>query len=453
MNDKWKTILSLFLLVPCMFLWNLAPVHAEDSQEDEDPIVGFTAGNYDNLADNQIDASISNLKNKRTMIVSVVTTNASPIGSIEEASGKRMGIIPEANKKGTDFGLEQLNGVVDVETVEYGSYADAVTALYNGEVDMLLVSETDRGVIHDEGSSTFNSDTRILFQASYETDRDTTVSPSDDTVDMTSEPFVIFISGNDNYGGLDTTAKSDSNTVVAVNPITKKIVLVSIPRDYYEPVSCASDAGSGCPAGQNDKLTHSGMYGIHTTAQTIEDFLGVNINYTIRVNFSSLANLVDVLDGINVNVPEGMEVDTFYSNDHVEGVQAGINHLDGERALAFARERHAYEEGDLQRIKNQQMVLEALIKRLCEPATVFKYGEVVDAINDTFETDMSYEEMLSFVQFELAERPDWQFESYALTGSSTMANCASVSQEASVVMPDEASIQQAKDKLLANLEG
>jgi len=165
--------------------------------------------------------------------------------------------------------------------------------------------------------------------------------------------------------------------------------MISLPRDSYIPVSCKKNYNAcAAVAGQSDKLTHTGWYGIGTTESTIEDYLGIEVNYTVRVNFSSLINIVDAIGGIDVYVEPGLEVDRFFANG-TEGVKAGMNHLEGERALAFARERHAYLDGDLQRTKNQQIVLRAMLKRLLSPSMVMNYPKVMEALSTAFDTNMS----------------------------------------------------------------
>ena len=417
--------------------------------------VGYGLGNYYVFKTNQMLSSVTDLKTKLTHTMSVVTINTSDIDSVEDLNGKVMGTTPDIDEEGMDFGVEEVNKKVTVDVQEFASYEEALQALFNGTIDCLLISEAYRGVIYDLGGfDTFNSDTKVVFQASYQTDRPTQIADSQDAVNVTSQPFVVLISGNDSYGSLNENSRSDSNTLLTINPNTHEILMISIPRDYYEPMACGSGYENTCPDGENDKLTHTGMFGVETTEATIEQMLGIDINYYFRVNFSSLVNIVDALGGINVTVEKGMEVETFYANDRLEGVHEGVNHLDGERALAYARERHAYVDGDLQRIKNQQQVLQAIIGRLSSPSLVLQYGSLVDALSEAFETNMSSDDILSFIRFQLFVQPKWHFESYALVGSDTgMYPCASVGQDASVVIPDDGSVLTASQKIQAVLNG
>lgn len=136
--------------------------------------------------------------------------------------------------------------------------------------------------------------------------------------------------------------------VMTVNMNTHKILLTGIPRDYYVTLDSK---------GAKDKLTHSGIYGVNETVNTIGNLLETEMDYYYRINFSSLVNVVDVLGGIDVYSDK-----TFvpHTNKSIT-IQEGINHMDGEMSLAFSRERYAYESGDNHRIKNQQDVMKAII--------------------------------------------------------------------------------------------
>ena len=213
-----------------------------------------------------------------------------------------------------------------------------------------------------------NNMTSVVNQTVYYTKRETKTDTVKDSVNVATKPFTILISGNDSYGGLTSNSRSDSNMLVTVNPSTHTVLMTSIPRDYYETIQCGdTDTGLACPQDERDKLTHSGLYGIDTTEKTIEEFLDITINYHVRVNFSSLTNLVDALGGIDVFVEEGLAVEQFNADWSLQGVTEGWNHLDGKRALAFARERYAYTDGDAQRVKNQQIVIQAMISKIASP--------------------------------------------------------------------------------------
>lgn len=134
--------------------------------------------------------------------------------------------------------------------------------------------------------------------------------------------------------------------IMTVDPVDKEILLTSIPRDMYVTLHSY---------GALDKLTHSGIYGIGETVETVEDWLDIDINYYIRVNFTSVEDIVNAIGGIDVFSEYAFE--THGRQNRGYSFVAGENHLDGAEALAFARERKSFEEGDQERIKNSREFL------------------------------------------------------------------------------------------------
>jgi LCP family protein required for cell wall assembly len=415
--------------------------------------IGYGVGNYYISKTGEVIGDVTSLTSTMTNTVSVVTLKDSSVTSLKKLDGKTVGICKKVDKTGTQKALDDIESSISIETVSYSTLIDMVDALYNEEVDAIILNESMRGEVHDQEEYTnFNTETQVIHKTKYYTKR-SNVQTSDDAVDVTSETFTVLISGNDSYGGLDDVSRSDSNMLVTVNPKTHRVLMTSIPRDYYVSVACASDAKSSCPDGERDKLTHTGLYGVDTTEQTIEDLLGIEINYYARVNFSSLVNLVDALGGINIYVEKGMAVDTFYANSTLKGVHEGWNHLNGERALAYARERHAYTDGDTQRVKNQQQVLRAIIKKITSASMIKNYAKFADALSGAFETNMSSSDITSLIRYQLSDDPSWTFESYALTGETDTRYCATLSDYASVMLVDNGSVKTAKQKINAISNG
>ena len=190
--------------------------------------------------------------------------------------------------------------------------------------------------------------------------------------------------------------------VVTVNPVTSTVLMTSIPRDSYVQEYCEDYA---CNYGANDKLTHTGIYGVDTTRDTIEQLLDIDINYTYRVNFTSMIDIVDALGGVDIDVDEGMAVSKFYSDSTLEGVHEGTNHLNGKRALAYSRERKAYLDGDSQRARNQQQVLQAMVKKATSPELLKNYSSILNAISGAFDTNMTSDEITSFIKYQIQAMP------------------------------------------------
>ncbi|MBP3851418.1 MAG: LCP family protein [Erysipelotrichaceae bacterium] len=381
--------------------------------------------------------------------VNVLALEKSKIQDEKDLSGKKVGVLKSIDQRGTDSCVNALKEKnISITTKKYTSLQNLIDALYQKKVDAIILNETYRkNVVEIDGYEAFDKEVKTVYQSVFYTED---VNEALSVSDVTTKPFTILISGNDSYGDLEDVSRSDVNLLVTINPSTQTVLMTSLPRDYYVPVMCDDGA---CAQGALDKLTHTGMHGVDTTRDTIENLLGIDINYTVRVNFSSLENIVEAVRGVDVYVEEGLAVEHFYANEYLEGVEEGWNHLNGPRALAFARERHAYEDGDVQRVKNQQQVLNALINKIISSEALLNYNALLDAIAGSFETNMSMEEIKSFIKFQLQTSPSWKFENFVLIGYGDRMMCAELGNAASVLVPDQRYIETASQKIHAVLEG
>lgn len=395
---------------------------------------------------------LGSLSDEMTNNVSVIVMKSSNYNSLKDLSGKKIGTTSELDAKSTEKCLTDIKKSIDFDQEDYPNYNQEMTDLYDGRIDGVILDESSRGIVYEQFLN-ISQVTKVVHTTSYKAPREHAIVDSKHPVDVTKDPFTIYFSGNDSFGDIQETGRTDSNMLVTVNPKTHRILMTSIPRDYYVPVACAEDAADGCLDGQKDKLTHTGLYGVQTTINTIEDFMDVDINYYVRVNFSSLTNIVDAIGGVDVTVGKGLAVDQFYTDDTIGGVVEGENHLDGQKALAYARERYAYEDGDLQRVKNQQQVLKAIIKKVKSPSMLLKYASLIDAIGSAIETNMPSSSITNFVKFQLASNSSWKFESYPMVGDTGMEFSPSLGDTASVTYQDRGSIETAHDKIEAILNG
>ena len=395
---------------------------------------------------------LGSLSDEMTNNVSVIVMKSSNYNSLKDLSGKKIGTTSELDAKSTEKCLTDIKKSIDFDQEDYPNYNQEMTDLYDGRIDGVILDESSRGIVYEQFLN-ISQVTKVVHTTSYKAPREHAIVDSKHPVDVTKDPFTIYFSGNDSFGDIQKTGRTDSNMLVTVNPKTHRILMTSIPRDYYVPVACAEDAADGCPDGQKDKLTHTGLYGVQTTINTIEDFMDVDINYYVRVNFSSLTNIVDAIGGVDVTVGKGLAVDQFYTDDTIGGVVEGENHLDGQKALAYARERYAYEDGDLQRVKNQQQVLKAIIKKVKSPSMLLKYASLIDAIGSAIETNMPSSSITNFVKFQLASNSSWKFESYPMVGDTGMEFSPSLGDTVSVTYQDRGSIETAHDKIEAILNG
>lgn len=257
-------------------------------------------------------------------------------------------------------------------------------------------------------------------------------------VDVTKESFNVYLSGLDFTGDISQNYHSDVNMLVTVNPVSHEVLITSIPRDYY--VNLPSKASM-------DKLTHSGLYGIQETVSAVEDMMGIDINYYVKVNYNTIVTLVDAMGGIEIDSPYAF---TTHGMAELNGItfNEGYNWLNGNMALAYCRERKSWADGDMRRNENQQLIMEAIIKKATTSTSVLtNYTGILEAVRGNMETSMSTDEMTSLVKMQLADMPSWDIQKNALKGKPDYQYCYALGFAASVVNKDHEQIARAADKI------
>lgn len=261
---------------------------------------------------------------------------------------------------------------------------------------------------------------------------------TDVSKNLAKKPFLLYISGIDTRTGtMPSRSLSDVNILAAINPATKKILLVNIPRDSY--VLVHGDNGL------RDKLTHAGSRGgLQLSTATIEDLFGLKIDRNIRVNFNFVTKLVDSIGGITVtndlNRTLTLEGCTY---------KPGDNAVDGKCALRFARERKSYDSGDRHRGENQQQIITRIINKISSnKSIILGYEKILNAIDGSFESNLTSENIASLVRLQLDEMSPWQVESYNVNGSGRLTKTHSYPNQNLYVMDiDQTTLSTAKAKL------
>ncbi len=364
----------------------------------------------------------------------VVVRKDDPAGSLMEAKDYTFGQQTASDQENTKKMLDEIRSRVgqEISVLKYETVLNEAEALLGGEIDAAVYNEAFTGVL-EESIQGYSDRVRILDHFEIKTRIDT----ADRGVD---KPFNVYISGIDVSGPITATSRSDVNIIMNVNPDTKKILLTTTPRDYY--VTIPEISGSS-----RDKLTHAGIYGVDRSMATLENLYGVDLSYYAKVNFTSLIKIVDALGGVDVESEYA-----FSSGDY--SFSEGINHLDGDAALAFSRERYSFSDGDNQRGKNQEAVLEAIIKKASSPAILINANEILNSISHSVETNMTQEEMAQLINMQLSDGAQWNIESQAASGTGDTRTCfSSGSQPLYVMWPDEAVVEELSDKMRMVLEG
>ncbi len=302
--------------------------------------------------------------------------------------------------------------------------------------EVIFLSDVNYQML-EEGIDDFEKKTKIIYTISIPVDSKDVAK----RIDVTKDSFNVYISGIDTFGGINKVARSDVNMIMTVNPKEKKILLTSIPRDMYVKLHSY---------GQLDKLTHSGIYGVDETVTTVEDWLGIDINYYVRVNFTTLVDVVNVIDGVDVESDRA-----FKSSVSKYRYTKGTNHLDGEAALYFARERKSFKDGDNQRIKNQQKVLKGIIEKVTGSTVILrKYTKLLDAVGSEMQTNLKDSDISKLVKMQLNDLGGWTIESISIKGKGTKAETYSMgSQKLYVAIPDDDSVAAAQEAIQQVMAG
>lgn len=319
--------------------------------------------------------------------------------TLEDLKGKKFGRSYEKEKSTLNKALAKMEDTIDTQKyTNYDTYVQLAEALYNGEVDAIVVGEQYKAMlqVNHEG---FDEETRIV--KSYEFEKKAKAVTTAVT-DVTEKPFTVYITGIDTYGSVSTVSRSDVNLLVTVNPKTKQILMTSIPRD------CEIELHKN---GKMDKLTHTGIYGVEETISTIEDFLDLKVNYYARTNFGGITNIIDALGGVTVD--SKYEFVTLHGNYQIV---KGKQEMDGNKALCFVRERHAFLAGDFVRGQNQQALLKAMLEKAMSPKIITNYQNILSAIEGCFETNMSSKEIKSLINMQLDDNAQWELFNVQVAG-------------------------------------
>ena len=372
----------------------------------------------------------------------VVVRDSSDYQDIKDLDNKSLGYYndnSEANKKA----LSTLNkDYVSTKNESYGNLESLGSDLLNKNIESVLVEDSQKTKLDNAGSSNkdgnsvkgFKEKTRILKTFTVK------LKTASDGVNVATDVFNIYISGMDEYGTVSPVSRSDVNMLITVNPKTRQILLTNIPRDYYVQLHDTT--------GYKDKLTHAGNYGIDTSVATIEDLLGIKINYYVKVNFSSLVNIVNALGGVDVYSEYDFQSWNGYN------FSKGYNKVNGKQALSFVRERKTFNQGDNQRGKNQQAMIEAIFRKCTSPSIIIKYNSLLNSLEDSMITNMPMKSIKKLAKMQLVNNAKWTITSNSLTGTGSMEYTYSYGyQSLYVTIPSDDSIKTAKELIAKVTEG
>ncbi len=372
----------------------------------------------------------------------VISLKSSSYNKLKDLKNEDIGIFNDEDSKGINEAKDYLNKKIKINYKDYEDLSELLDAFLNEDVEAILLEDSEKNILEEEHED-FLEKEKIIYTFSIDIKIDDDLAKN---VDITKEAFNIFISGIDTYGKITSVSRSDVNMLVSINPLTNKILFTSIPRDYYVKLN-------GINTTYKDKLTHAGIHGIDVSVKTVEDLLDTDIHYYAKVNFTSLVSIVDELGGIEVETDQAFRA--YYIEDKVinYNFKKGTNKLNGKQALAYCRERKSLANGDVDRTKHQQQVLEGIINKAMSKNIITKYNDLLNTLEGKFITNIGTKNITKLVKNQIKNMPNWEIEKNTLKGTGEFNYTNSYKKSKSYVMqPDEESVEEAKNLIKNILE-
>lgn len=365
----------------------------------------------------------------------VMTLENSKYKDIKDLDGKSIGIY---SSKNSTKASNELNKKIKNISKEYKNVVELFEDLQDNKIDAVLINESTKNLL-DTDLADMNIKLREIYKVYVSIEKADIVK----VVDVTKKPFNIYIAGGDAYGSIDNVTNTDVNMVATIDPVNRKILLTSIPRDYYVNLPSFGDDAY-------DKLTHAGYYGIEESVKAVENLLNIDINYYVKVNFSTIEGVINAIGGVDVYSDYSFCVTTTGVC-----VKKGINHLNGYQAMMFARERKSFKDGDIQRVKNQQKVLEAIINKITSSTKlVTNFSQILDSVSNSFSTNMETKSINRLVKMQLNDMRGWSIETQNLVGTDlyTKNTYTFPNIELYVMKQDSNSVDETKEKIMSYLK-
>lgn len=227
-------------------------------------------------------------------------------------------------------------------------------------------------------------------------------------------------------------SRSDTIILLHVDKTKSKATLVSIPRDTWVHIPRSSDGKQG---GTEAKINAAYAWGgVPLIVRTVEGYTGIRVDHVLMVDFAGFKEIVDALDGINVTVSEGFTSHYSLNPNGVRVFRKGPQVMDGPTALDYARERHAFANGDFARIQHQQQVMKAVLAKAVSGGTLTNPSRLNSFLKATAKA-VTVDETLNLINTANALRhlrgDDLVFYTSPTTGTATKGT-------ESVVVPDAA---------------
>ena len=407
----------------------------------------------------QIERMFNRIPLEKEVVYNVYVLKDSSAQNLKDLEQGSIGFQSIMEDEEVEYIFEKLSKEMSTKQLskrDCHSVIDSINKLYNGVVDAILLNETSVAILSNyEDYKDFAQRARSIYTCTRNV---RLKSEAEKVKSITTTPFVVGIVGNDEWYldnlNMESGFRSDVNMIVAVNPNTSQVLLISVPRDSYVAVNGEET--------KMDKLTHATFFeGINGWINTLEKLLGFEMNYFVKVNFSSVVKIVDAIGGLDIDNPYGFETSavTYYDEErdveqHVlKYFPEGELHLNGAEALGYVRARYNLPDGDLGRNMHQTLVIKALVKKATSAEVIINYEKLLNALSNTFMTNMEVKQIMELGRMQLDKNPHWEIMNVGIKGESDFAYSMEVGEELSMLILDEESVNKATYYINALLNG
>jgi|GEM_PF-838633 len=345
----------------------------------------------------QVSSVINNIKDENLFRLDFAVLETR-YNSITDLENKSIGVISSSIVKevNEEARAQIKNNEVSAVFIEYVDYKEMLEALEAGDITAVAIPSDYYNLFSNEESlQEVVKKLRSIHQFEFKV----AIEQPDDSKDLTKTPISILLMGVDSgIEGFDSFSRSDVLILTTFNPNTLKVTMTSIPRDSYVEIACRE-------AGFRDKITHTATYSNQCTLDTVQNLFDIELDYYIKVNFKGIVDIVDALDGVFLTSPAEI---TAQNSDDQRGtfnvyIPEGDFNATGEQALAFARERKQFPDGDIGRGKRQQQVIMAILDKASREMDLAIIQKLLGAAGDNIATNLSTEQITTLGSF-LLER-------------------------------------------------
>lgn len=432
----------LFLILGVLFFFELLSLLAIHLFKKPLKIVGFIfvllfgmisgfGCYYTFQTDRFLNLSFRNNKLSYSTTYYVIANGKSEINSLDQLENS---IAYLSNAYLIDNAIQELKGRKDIATQVCEDALTMFQDLKSEKLESILVEQTSYDLILEMKQGFQKEDFKVIDEFSV------TVLVENDIAENDGSSYQIYIGGNDFTDRL-----IDFNMIVTINAKNHKILLTSIPRDYYIPVFGYN--------GAKDTLSFMGARGIDVNRRSLEDFLGIDLSYFIKIETKSLVGIVDEVGGIDYCSDQSFTTThaaILDSYDDTLGkkvrIKEGCQHLNGIEALTVARERLAFPGGDRQRQKNCQTIIKAIFKQLISTNTITNYNNILNSLSNLYQTNIP-RDLISDLIKETIDGAQWEIENQSLDGTDGTGYVHLSNLTSYVMNPDPNSVEEVKRKI------